>query len=74
MDAVIIRKINLPTTLPGYTVLDENGDYNMYLNDRLSHDAQTEAFRHELEHIRRGHFYTYEDIRVLEEQAEYGIV
>lgn len=74
MDSVIIRKIDLPVGIDGITVLDENGDYNMYLNDRLSYDMQAEAFRHEVEHIKQGHFYTYEDIKVLEEQAEYGIV
>lgn len=74
MDAVIIRKIDLPTDVPGITVLDDNGDYNIYLNDRLSCDAQANAFRHEVEHIRQGHFYTYEDIGVLEEQAEYEVI
>ncbi len=70
---MIIRKINLPVEVPGVTVLDENGDYNVYLNDRLSHDAQAEALRHEVEHIKQGHFYKWEDIVLLEEQAEYGV-
>lgn len=59
--------------MDGITVLDENGDYNIYLNDRISYDAQAEAFRHEVEHIRQGHFYTYEDLQVLENQAEYRV-
>lgn len=71
---MIVRKINLPVSVPGITVLDENGDYNVYLNDRLSCEAQAEAFRHEVEHIKQGHFYKMEDIMLLEEQAEYGIV
>lgn len=70
---MIIRKIDLPVGVGGITVLDENGDYNVYLNDRLSYDAQAEAFRHEVEHIKQGHFYKYEDIKLLEEQAEYEI-
>jgi len=71
---MIIRKTDLfPVEVPGITVLDENGDYNVYLNDKLSHDAQAEAFRHELEHIRQGHFYRLEDIKILEEQAEYEV-
>lgn len=75
MDSMIIRKTNLfPVEVPGTTVLDENGDYNVYLNDKLSRDAQADAFRHEIEHIRQGHFYRYDDIKVLEEQAEYGVV
>ncbi len=71
---MIIRKIDLPVGVDGITVLDENGDYNVYLNDRLSYDAQVNAFRHEIEHIKQGHFYAYKDIMVLEDQAEYGIV
>jgi hypothetical protein len=74
MDAVIIRKIDLPIGINGITVLDENGDYNIYINDKLSNDRQGVAFRHEVEHIKQGHFYTYEDLLALEEQAEYGVV
>jgi hypothetical protein len=70
---MIIRKIDLPIGVDGITVLDENGDYNVYLNDRLSYDAQAEAFRHEVEHIKQGHFYRYDDIKVLEEKAEYEV-
>lgn len=70
---MIIRKIDLPTEVSGITVLDENGDYNVYLNDKLSYDAQADAFRHEVEHIRQGHFHRLEDIMTLEEQAEYEV-
>ena len=74
MDSMIIRKTDLlPVELPGITVLDENGDYNVYLNDRLSYDAQADALRHEVEHIKQGHFYKLEDIKVLEDQAEYEV-
>lgn len=69
MDAVIIRKIDLPHSIKGLTVLDENGDYNIYLNDRLAYETQTRAFRHEIEHINQCHFYTYEDLGTLEETA-----
>lgn len=72
MDAVIIRKIDLPIGINGITVLDENGDYNIYINDKLSNDQQCEAFRHEIEHIKQGHFYSYEDLIVIEDQASYG--
>ncbi len=70
---MIIRKIDLPIGVDGITVLDENGDYNVYLNARISCNAQADAFRHEVEHVRQGHFYTYEDIKVLEEKAEYEV-
>ncbi len=71
---MIIRKINLPVGVDGITVLDENGDYNVYLNDRLSFDAQAEAFRHEVEHIKQGHFYRFDDIRILEKRADHEAI
>ena len=57
MDAVIIRLIDLPETVRGFTVKDENDDYNIFINAKLSADMRGEAFRHEIDHIRRGHFY-----------------
>ena len=58
MDAVIIRVIDLPYGVNGMTVKDSNDDYNVYLNARLSGDAQALAFRHEIEHIKRGDFWS----------------
>ncbi|HIR53359.1 MAG TPA: hypothetical protein IAB39_08185 [Candidatus Onthovicinus excrementipullorum] len=39
------------------TILDCDGNYNVYLNDRLSYDAQRDAYEHELTHIERDDFY-----------------
>ena len=73
MDAVIIRKVDfLPLSIKGMTVLDTNGDYNIYLNAKLAHDEQVRAFRHELEHIRQGHFYSASEVASLERSAERG--
>jgi len=36
MDAVIIRKTRLPEGVAGITLKDENGDYNIYLNETCS--------------------------------------
>ena len=58
MDAIITRIIDMPTGVKGMTVKDENDDYNIYLNARYSPDQQADAFQHEVEHIRRGDFYT----------------
>lgn len=70
MDAVLIRKVDfLPLSIKGMTVLDTNGDYNIYLNAKLAYDQQARAFRHELEHIRQGHFYSASDVELLEKRA-----
>ena len=62
MDSVIIRIIDLPIGVDGMTVKDSNDDYNVYLNARLSGDQQVIAFRHELDHIKNGDFYSDESV------------
>lgn len=52
MDAIIIRKVNLPLEIQGMTILDDDGNYNIYLNARLSADAQAKAMREEVTKIK----------------------
>lgn len=65
-----MRVIDLPDTIPGVTVLDENGDYNVYLNGRLSKDNYDEAVQHELRHINKEHFYQDMPVRECEDEAK----
>ena len=60
MQAIIVRYIPMPYTIHADTRKDANGDYNVYLNSLISSEAQEEAYLHELEHIRRGHFYQHD--------------
>lgn len=62
MGDIFIRGIELPLTVKGVTVLDENGDYNVYINVLLSFDVQQKATKHELKHIRKEHFYDFEPV------------
>lgn len=71
MDAIIIRLVDMPEGVPAVTRKDAEGDYNLYINSRLSADARGEAFRHEIDHIRRGHFYdTERAVRDIEREVE----
>ena len=70
MDSVIIRILDLPETVRGFTVKDENDDYNVYINARLSADGRAEAFRHEIDHIRFGHFYDQKTVADKEKEAD----
>jgi len=70
VDAVIIRLIDLPPSVKGCTVKDENDDYNIYINARLSEDGRVEAFRHEIDHIRLGHFYDSMPVSEKEKQVK----
>lgn len=56
LDDIIIRIVPLPRGVRGCTVPDENGDYNIYIAERLDPEDRVKVFRHEVEHIRRLHF------------------
>ena len=59
MDVIIVRLISPPVAcMNGITILDENADYNIYINDRLTCEQQRLALIHELMHIKREHFYS----------------
>ena len=70
MDAVIIRVVDLPWKVNGVTVKDAEGDYNIYLNEKLSPERRAKALRHEYEHIRRGHFYSDFPVCVKEQETK----
>lgn len=73
MDAIIIRLVDLPDTIHAVTRKDSEGDYNIYINARLSADLRVRAYWHEIEHIRRGHFYDERPVSEKEVEARnYG--
>lgn len=52
----IVRYVPLPLKVHGMTVQDVNGFYNIYINSAQSEDVQRAAYKHELEHLKRGDF------------------
>lgn len=70
MNDIYIRLISLPSTVKGVTVVDENDDYNIYINQNLSHDQQLRVYQHEKNHILNNDFQNFDDIESLEERAE----
>ena len=57
MDNVVVRLIDsLPCSVRAFTVVDENGDYNVYLNSKLSHEQLRRSYKHELQHIQNRDF------------------
>lgn len=62
MGDIFIRGLKLPLTVKGATVLDENGDYNVYINILLSVEIQKKATKHELKHIKKEHFYNFDPV------------
>lgn len=57
MNDVFVRySKELPYTVHGMVIMDENSDYNVYINSRLSCVEQEKAIEHELLHIKNGDF------------------
>lgn len=66
MENVILRYISLPVTVRGLTIQDSEGNYNVYLNARLTYEANLNTFQHEIQHIEHGDFSEFEHVRELE--------
>ena len=56
MDRVIIRLLDLPCKIRGFVRKDPDGDYNIYINAKESHDIQLKTLEHELDHISQDDF------------------
>ena len=69
-----VRLIDLDVSVGGLIAVDEAGFVNIYLNARLSRDAQMKALRHELRHYYRGDLYSDADIREVERLADGPVV
>ena len=67
MEDVVVRYINLPMTVRGIMVVDEDGNYNVYINSKLSSDRQRLALEHEMTHVQRGDFESFDDISDIED-------
>lgn len=61
-----IRYIALPVTVKGVTAMDSDGFYNIYINSRLSYEEQKKAIAHEMEHIARGDFFSFDTLEEVE--------
>jgi hypothetical protein len=66
MDNVYLRFVSLPPTIKGLTVQDEAGDYNVYINSRLTHEANQQTLQHEIQHINTNDFQKILHIRDIE--------
>lgn len=51
-----VRFSDMPCTVHAFTVKEDADSFDVYINARLSHEAQVLAYEHELEHITNGDF------------------
>ena len=64
--AIFIREMKMPLTIRAFTIPDENGDYNIYINNNLSDEAKQKSLKHEKKHIENNDFSSSDLARVIE--------
>ena len=64
-----IREMKMPLTIRAFTVPDENGDYNIYINNNLSDEAKEKSLKHEKKHIENNDFSSSDLARVIENKS-----
>lgn len=69
-DVFVRHRQDLPYSMRGLVLLDENGDYNIYVNPHLSVVEQNKAIKHEMAHIRNGDFSNDLSVEDVEERAK----
>lgn len=69
LEDVIVRIMELPVNVRAFTVTDEQGDYNVYLNCALSFEQQQKSLQHERRHITNGDFYKADSALSIEKKA-----
>lgn len=71
MSEYYIRRLEFPNrSVKAATFPNDDGSFDIYLNTLYSEPVQEAALRHELEHIRLGHFYSEKPIREKENEAD----
>lgn len=61
-----VHLIDMPHSIPGITVRIDADTYCIFINARLSHKTQCEAYDHEIEHINNRDFDYMYDVDELE--------
>lgn len=69
MNDIFVRQRRLPLWVKGQVLLDEDGDYNIYLNDAFNFETQKKVLQHELAHVNNRHFHTENSVKHIEDEA-----
>ena len=65
-----VRMVRFPNnSTPGQIWLNEDGTFDIYLDERLSDDERVRVFLHELGHIECNHFWSQKNILEIEREA-----
>lgn len=66
---VFIRFVPLPYSVRAVTLPNDDGTFDVYINDNLPDELRRKALRHELEHIKKDHFYDCNPVWINEQEA-----
>ena len=64
-----VRVIELPRTVRGVTVPNDDGTFSVYINALYDDETRRETLEHELTHLARDHFYRAGPIALQEAEA-----
>lgn len=66
---IFIRLLALPLAVRAVTLPNEDGTYDIYVNEELPAELRQRAAEHELRHIQQNHFYDYNPVWINEMEA-----
>lgn len=66
---IFVRLIPLPETVRAVTLPNNDCTFDIYINANLPEEWQRQALDHELEHIRKDHFYNEDPVWLNEREA-----
>lgn len=66
---IFVRLVPLPIAVRAVVLPNDDGTFDIYINADLPEELQHKALEHELEHIRRDHFYNDDPVWVNEQEA-----
>ena len=67
---IFVRLIPLPEVVHAVTLPNVDCTFDIYINATLPEELQRKALDHELEHIRKDHFYNEDPVWLNEQEAE----
>lgn len=67
---IFVRLIRFPSeAVRAVTLPNDDGTFDIYINERLPEELRHKALEHELKHIHKDHFYNEDPVWVNEEEA-----
>lgn len=70
-EEIFVRYLDFPNrSVKAATFPNDDGSFDIYVNTLYPESIQHQALEHELEHIRRGHFYSEAPIEQKEAEAD----